>query len=72
MQVKYYNSKKVKPSYPRLIDSVCNMAPGQAFNIQKKDRQKYVTTISRLHKKGAGKWETIKISDTEIAVVRNQ
>jgi hypothetical protein len=68
----YYPASQVKPTRNIVADLLREMKAGQAFNAPIKNRQKYVTTISRLHKKSEGRWKTVKISDSEIAVVRKE
>ncbi len=66
----FYSSKKVIPIRSVVSDVLRDMKPGQAFNIETVERQRFVTAISRLHKKKEGRWKTMKISNEQIAVVR--
>lgn len=68
----YYSADEVKPLRTVVTEILRKMQPGQAFNVESSVRQKYVTTISRLHKRKEGRWHTTKISPSQIAIIRKQ
>lgn len=67
---KFYPASEVTPLRSMISDTLRKQEVGSAFNVGLKDRQRYITAISRLHNRKEGKWRTMKISSEQIAIVR--
>ncbi|MBW6490978.1 MAG: hypothetical protein K0B15_07255 [Lentimicrobium sp.] len=69
MQEKFYSAEEVVPYRPPLVSLLLSLQPGQAVNFPKERRTSVMATITRLHK-SACRFRTVKISETQFAVIR--
>lgn len=67
---KFYPATEVVPLRSMISETLREQKIGSAFNIDLSERSRYITTISRLHKRHEGKWKTAKISNGQVAIVR--
>lgn len=72
MQEKVYPASEVRPFRPSLNSLLKSLNPGQAMNFQINRRNSVMASITRLHNEMACRYKTVRVSETEFAVVREQ
>lgn len=70
--LKTYPADEVKPLRSGITDFLRSIEVKKAVNVPIEYRSNYITAISRLHKRGEGKWKTVKVSEKEFAIIRKE
>jgi|GEM_PF-4312997 hypothetical protein len=70
MQVKVYPADEVRPQRGPIAAILKRLNPGEAVNLPMEKRNSIRAAISRMHRRTACKYRTVKIDDLEIAIIR--
>lgn len=71
-QIKIYPAKEVIPFKSPILNTIKALQKGQAVNFSNKKIASVRSVISRLHKESKKKFTTVKVSQEEFAVIREE